>query len=395
MVVTERVDVAIIGGGVIGSAIACNLAAEPGFGGSIVVLERDLSYRTAASALSVSSIRQQFSTPVNIALSLHSIAFLRQAADHLAVEGEPPPDIALREPGYLFLATVAGREVLAANHRLQQSHGADIALLSPGELEARFPWLSTDGVAAGCLGLSGEGWFDGYALLQAFRRQARRRGVAYRAAEVTGIEREGRRITALHLGDGGRVACGIAVNAAGPQAGHVAALAGVSLPVAPRKRCVFVFACHAALPACPLVIDPSGVYFRPEGERFIAGVSPPTERDPPDPDFTVDHALFDDIIWPALARRVPAFAELKLTSSWAGHYDYNSFDQNGLIGPHPRLDNFLCACGFSGHGMQQAPAVGRGVAELIAYGAYRSLDLSSLAVSRVDEHRALRELNIV
>jgi FAD-dependent oxidoreductase domain-containing protein 1 len=395
MAVTERVDVAIIGGGVIGSAIACNLAAEPGFDGSIAVLERDPSYRTAASALSVSSIRQQFSTPVNIALSLDSIAFLRQASRHLAVEGEPPPDIALREPGYLFLATAAGRGRLADNHRLQQSLGADIELLSPAELAARFPWLRTDGIAAGCLGLSGEGWFDGYALLQAFRRQARRRGVAYRAAEVTGIERAGRRVTALRLGDGGRLACGIAVNAAGPQAGCVAALAGVSLPVEPRKRCVFVFACRTALPACPLVIDPSGVYFRPEGERFIAGVSPPRERDPPDPDFTVDHALFDDIVWPVLARRVPAFAELKLTSSWAGHYDFNSFDQNGLIGPHPALDNFLCACGFSGHGMQQAPPVGRGIAELIAHNAYRSLDLSPLAVTRVFENRPLRELNVV
>jgi FAD-dependent oxidoreductase domain-containing protein 1 len=393
--VAERVDVAIIGGGVIGSAIACTLAAQPGFSGSIVVLERDPSYRTAASALSVSSIRQQFSAPINIALSLHSIAFLRQAARHLAVEGEPAPDIALKEPGYLFLATAAGRARLAANHRLQKNLDADIALLSPSELGARFPWLSTDGIAAGCLGLSGEGSFDGYALLQAFARQARRRAVVYRAAEVTGIERYGRRINALRLADGTSLACGIAVNAAGPQAGRVAALAGVSLPVEPRKRCVFVFACRAALPACPLVIDPSGVYFRPEGGRFIAGVSPPPARDPPDPDFAVDEALFDDIIWPALARRVPAFAELRHTSSWAGHYDFNSFDQNGLIGPHPALDNFICACGFSGHGMQQSPAVGRAVAELIAYGAYRTLDLSPLALTRVFANQPLRELNVV
>jgi FAD-dependent oxidoreductase domain-containing protein 1 len=212
---------------------------------------------------------------------------------------------------------------------------------------------------------------------------------------VTGIERYGRRINALRLADGTSLACGIAVNAAGPQAGRVAALAGVSLPVEPRKRCVFVFACRAALPACPLVIDPSGVYFRPEGGRFIAGVSPPPARDPPDPDFAVDEALFDDIIWPALARRVPAFAELRHTSSWAGHYDFNSFDQNGLIGPHPALDNFICACGFSGHGMQQSPAVGRAVAELIAYGAYRTLDLSPLALTRVFANQPLRELNVV
>lgn len=391
----ERYDVAIIGGGVIGSAIACFLAGEPGFAGSIVVIERDPSYRTAASALSASSIRQQFSTPVNIAMSLYGIAFLREAAAHLGVAGEAPPALGLRDPGYLFLASPAGHAVLRANHRLQQSLGADIALLAPHELRARFPWLATADIAAGALGLSGEGWFDGYALLQAFKRKARERGVLYRAAEVVAIERQGRCITALRLGDGSRIGCSVAVNAAGPQAGRLAALAGVSLPVEPRKRCVFVFACRGSLPGCPLVIDPSGVYFRPEGDRFIAGVSPPAERDPADPDFTVDDALFDEIIWPILAHRVPAFDALKLTSAWAGHYEMNGFDRNGLVGAHPALDNFICAAGFSGHGMQQAPAVGRGVAELIAHGRYRSLDLSPLDPVRVFQNRPLRELNVV
>ncbi len=391
----ERYDVAIIGGGVIGSAIASFLAGAPGFSGSIVVLERDPSYRTAASALSVSSIRQQFSTPINIAMSLYAIAFLREAAAHLAVAGEAPPALGLREPGYLFLASPSGHAVLAANHRLQRSHGADIALFAPHELALRFPWLAIEDIAAGALGLRGEGWFDGYALLQAFKRKARERGVVYRAAAVVAIERQGRRVTALRLGDGTRIGCGVAVNAAGPQAGTLAALAGVPLPVEPRKRCVFVFACRSALPGCPLVIDPSGVYFRPEGDRFIAGVSPPADRDPSDPDFTVDDGLFDELIWPVLAHRVPAFAELKLTAAWAGHYEMNSFDQNGLVGAHPQLDNFICAAGFSGHGMQHAPAVGRAVAELIAYGGYRSLDLSPLDPARVFENRPLRERNVV
>ncbi|MGO8920746.1 MAG: NAD(P)/FAD-dependent oxidoreductase [Stellaceae bacterium] len=392
---TGQCDVAIIGGGVIGSAIACRLAREPGFQGSIAVLERDPSYAQAASALSVSAIRQQFSSPINIALSLYGIAFLREAARHLAVEGEAPPALGLNEAGYLFLADAAGRPRLEAAHALQQRLGADIALLSPAALAARFPWLDTEGVAAGTLGLSGEGWFDGYALLQAFRRKARAQGVAYRRAEVVGIERAGRRVAALRLADGARLACGLAVIAAGPGSGSVAALAGIELPVEPRKRSVFVFACRAALPGCPLLIDPGGVYVRPEGDRFLAGVSPPPERDPPAGDFALDHALFDEVIWPALARRVPGFAELKLTGGWAGHYDFNRFDQNGLVGPHPALDNLLCATGFSGHGLQQAPAVGRGVAELIAYGAYRSLDLSPLALTRLAENRPLRELAVV
>jgi FAD-dependent oxidoreductase domain-containing protein 1 len=392
---SETVDVAIIGGGVIGSAIAFFLKGETGFAGSVGVIEPDPSYRYAASALSVSSIRQQFSTAANIRLSLASLAFLREAARRLALPGEQPPAIGLKEPGYLFLASAAGARQLAANQRLQARLGADIALLTPAALGARFPWLALEGVAAGALGLSGEGWFDGYALLQAFRRKALSLGVTYRAAAVGGIEREGRRIAALRLSDGTRLACGLAVNAAGPAAGRVAALAGAALPVEPRKRCVFVFLCRTPLPACPLVIDPSGVYFRPEGGRFLAGTAPPPERDPAEPDFAVDDGLFEEVIWPALARRVPAFAALKLSAAWAGHYDYNSFDQNGLIGPHPALDNFLCANGFSGHGMQQAPAVGRAVAELISYGDYRSLDLSALAVTRVAENRPLPELNIV
>ena len=344
--------------------------------------------------MSLGSIRQQFSTPVNIAISQFGIAFLHHAADHLVVDGDSP-ELGLKERGYLFLADPAGAARLAANHRVQRSLGADIALLHPPELRQRFPWLATDDLTAGSLGLSGEGWFDGYALLQAFRRKAKSLGVRLRTGEVVGIVRASRRVAALDLADGARLSCGIAVNAAGPSAGRVAALAGVALPVGPRKRCVFVFASPAPLADAPLLIDPTGVYVRPEGGNFLAGVAPPPERDSTDPDFAVDDALFDEIIWPRLARRVPAFAELKRLSAWAGHYDYNCFDQNGLVGPHPAFDNFLCATGFSGHGMQQAPAIGRAVAEWIAYGAYRSLDLSALAVSRVADNRPLREMNVV
>jgi len=387
-------DVAIIGGGVIGSAIAYFLAAEAGFRGSITVLEPDPGYRRAASALSVSSIRQQFSTPVNIAISRFGIKFLRQGQRHLEVEGEPWLDFGLVEQGYLFLAEERQRAQLTANHRLQQSMGAAVALLTPAELAQRFPALATDDLAAGALGLSGEGWFDGYALLRAFRRKARALGVTYVPAAVVGTGRLGRSLT-LALSDGGRLRPGVTVIAAGPQSGAVAKLARLELPVEPRKRSVFVFAAKARLAEYPLIIDPGGVYVRPEGERFLAGVSPPPERDPPAVDFEVDHALFDDIVWPALARRIPAFAELKLTSAWAGHYDYNRFDQNGLVGPLPGTGNWLCATGFSGHGLQQAPAIGRGVAELIAYGRYRSLDLSPLDPVRVAENKPLRELNLV
>jgi FAD-dependent oxidoreductase domain-containing protein 1 len=394
--VADTCDVAIIGGGAVGSSIAYFLAANPDFRGKVTVIERDPTYRYASSALSLSSIRLQFSTPTNIYLSAFGIEFLKGAARHLEVEGEPA-NVGYIERPYLFLASPEGRPVLEANHRTQAGTGlaANIVLLEPAELRERFPWLSTDGVALGSLGVKDEGWFDGYGLLQAFRRKARSLGVTYVAQDVVDIERRGRRIEAIKLGNGTRLACGIAVNAAGPSAGKVAALAGVGLPVEPRRRCVFVFDCREKLPGCPLLIDGSGAFFRPEGQYFIGGISPPPELEPEHPDFEVNYTEWDDLVWPPLAHRVPALAAVKVINAWAGHYDYNTFDHNGILGLHVELDNFMLANGFSGHGIQQSPATGRGISELIAYGKYRSLDLTPFAHARIPENRPIKELNVV
>jgi FAD-dependent oxidoreductase domain-containing protein 1 len=185
------------------------------------------------------------------------------------------------------------------------------------------------------------------------------------------------------------------VNAGGPYARSVAAWAGVALPVEARRRSVFVVACRAELPGCPLVIDTSGVWFRPEGDRFLAGWSPPEADDPEILALDVDHAQWDEVVWPALAARVPAFEAVRVTGAWAGHYDYNTFDQNALIGRVPEVPNLFFANGFSGHGMQQAAGAGRAVSELIQHGRYTTLDLSDLDVGRVAAGRKLRELNII
>jgi sarcosine oxidase len=315
-------------------------------------------------------------------------------AEHLSVEDEIA-ELPFVQNGYLFLASEAGREVLEENHRTQTRLGADVALLSPAALGARFPWLHVDDLAAGTLGLSNEGWTDPYGLLQAFRRKARALGVTYVKDMAVGLRRDGARVTGVSFAEAGDIACGSVVDAAGFHARDIAAMAGLDLPVRPRKRFVFVFDCREPIEKAPLLIDPTGVYFRPEGASFICGVSPPEDADPDCLDFEIDYSLFEETIWPTLAHRVPAFEAIKLARAWAGHYDYNTLDQNAILGLHPDLGNFYTAAGFSGHGLQQAPAVGRAIAELIVHGAYRSIDLSRFGWERVIRNSPLLERNVV
>ena len=173
-------------------------------------------------------------------------------------------------------------------------------------------------------------------------------------------------------------------------------MAGVELPVRPRKRFVYHVEAPVSIGAAPLTVDPSGIYFRPEGHTYITGYSPREgEADPDTLDLTADRAPFDSFVWPALAHRVPAFDRLRLLDAWAGHYEVNTLDHNAIVGPHSRIGNLLFANGFSGHGLQQAPAVGRGLAEWIVTGRYESLDLSPLGYERIERGEPIRELNVV
>ena len=387
--------VVIIGGGAVGSSAAYHLARDPSFSGGITVVERDPTYRIASSSLSASSIRQQFSTPVCIRMSQYGRAFLGQGAELLEVDGDRPA-LGYRERGYLFLASAAGEAVLRENHAVQTQEGADISLLGPAEIASRWPWMSTEGIALGAWGNSGEGWFDGPALLAAFRRKARSLGVAYVAQDACGLVLAGGRVTGVRLADGTVLPCDVAVNAGGPWSARVAAFAGIDLPIRARKRMIYVFQCRAPIEGSGLVIDPEGIFFRPEGAGFICGRSPGEgEPDPDEPPLEVEEAMFLERVWPVLARRVPAFQELRRSGEWAGYYEYNTFDQNGVIGPHPSCPTLIHAAGFSGHGIQHSPATGRGVAELIAHGGYVTLDLSPLGFGRIIENRPLVEKNIV
>jgi sarcosine oxidase len=392
--VTRQADVAIVGGGVMGSSIAYYLTADPLFDGTVLVVERDPGYGDCATTRSWGGIRQQFSTPENVRMSLFGLEFYRQAKERLAVDGDGP-DLAFHERGYLFLASPAGLPVLEANCAMQHRLGAQVSLLGPEALAARFPWLALDGIAGAGFGEAGEGWIDPGALLHGFRRKARAQGAVYLSDDVVGIAVEGSRACGLALASGEHITCGTVVNAAGPQAGRVAHLAEIELPVRPRKRMSFVFDCREDLSHLPLTIDATGVTFRPEGGQYIAIVSPPDDDDPDSDDLDEDYRLFEAVIWPAMAARVPAFEAIKLTGAWAGHYDYNTFDQNAILGTHPEIANFLFCNGFSGHGLQQAPAAGRAVAELVVHGGYRTLDLSNLGFARIPENRPIYEANVV
>ena len=390
----KYVDVLIVGGAVVGSAAAYFLSAQTGFKGSVLVVEKDFTYKQSATARSAASIRHQFSTPENIRMSQFGTHFIQNIGDYLAVDGEVP-DLGFHEGGYLFLATPAGRDVLEANHRVQRSLGVDVALLAPVQLQVRFPWLNTSDLSAGSLGLSGEGWLDAFGLMQAFRRKAVSLGAEYQQAQVSAVQRAGRAITAVTLSDGATVSCGLVINAAGTGAPALAQSAGIFLPVQSRKRCVFFFSTPAEVSQCPLVIDPSGAYFRPEGSGFICGISPTENQDPECFDFEVDHTLFDNVLWPTLAARVPGFEAARVQNAWAGHYDVNTLDHNVILGAHPEVDNLLFANGFSGHGIQQSAAAGRALSELVTFGSYRTLDLSAMGWTRVIEQRPLLEINVV
>ena len=386
-------DVVIVGGGVVGSACAHYLR-KNGFTGSIALIEKDMSWAHGCTARSVGGLRQQFSTPENIELSKFGVALVK----NLKSEFGPDADIGFKEQGYLICATPEGLPILEENHAVQIAHGADNVLLRGEDLASRFPWLVTDGIAAGCFGLSGEGWVDPYMFAALFRKAAVAKGVELLQGEVTGVARDGDRVTGVTLASGEALSCGVLVNAAGTGAGALAAMAGIELPVGPRKRYVYVLDCPAATDAlhkAPLTVIPGGAYFRPEGRNFLAGLSPEEHQEPDNLDWEVDHAWFEENIWPALAERVPLFEAIKVISAWVGHYDYNALDQNAVIGPHPEIANFLFANGFSGHGLQQGPAAGNAISELVIDGRYKTIDLTRFGFERIRNNRPLFEKNVI
>ena len=392
-------DVVIIGGAIMGSSTAWFLTENPDFNGSVLVIERDPTYARAATTLTNSCIRQQFSDALNVKVSQFGAEFTQSLRARMGGDSRVP-DLKIRNFGYMYLAnTQSFADVLRRNQQVQRAAGAETQLMTPDQITAAYPFYAVGDIVLGSINRKDEGYFDGSTLFEWLRRSARERGVEYVTNEVAALTRNaaGTGLDSITLKTGQVVACGQVVNASGTRGAQVAAMAGIALPVEPRKRYTWIFAAQHPLDRdLPLTIDPSGVHVRENGGgTYMAGGH--AEFDPAaDPDdFAMDHGLWENHIWPVVATRIPQFEAVKVTSEWAGQYDYNVLDQNAVTGPHPELSNFLFLNGFSGHGLQQSPAMGRGTAEWLTHGTYRTLDLRPFHFDRVLANRPMRETAII
>ena len=393
-------DVVIIGGAIMGSSTAWFLTENPDFNGSVLVIEKDPTYEKAATTLTNSCMRQQFSNALNVCISQFGAEFVTNLRRYMGGDARVP-DLPIRNFGYMYLAdTEKFAEVLRDNQKVQLAAGAATQLMTPLEIQQTYPFYNVDDLVLGSINRKDEGYFDGSTVFEWWRRSARERGVQYVTGEVAAINRNaaGNRIESVTLKSGAVVLCGQLVNASGTRGAQTAALAGIhDLPVEPRKRYTWIFAAEKPVPGdLPLTIDPSGVHVRENGGgTYMAGghadIDPAADPD----DFSMDHSLWENHVWPVVASRIPQFEAIKVTREWTGQYDFNVLDQNAVTGPHPEIGNFIFLNGFSGHGLQQSPAMGRGTAEWLTYGRYRTLDLRQFHFDRIVAKRPLIEQAII
>lgn len=391
-------DVVIVGGAMFGSSVAWFLADNSDFDGSILVVERDPTYEFTSTAHTNSCMRQQFSREINVRVSQFAAEFVKNFREFM---GNDPrvPELTLHSFGYMYLADSEDfANVLRENQKLQQACGAGTKIMTAEEIKRDYPFYKVDDIVAGSHNLVDEGYFDGNTLFDWWRRSAREKGAEYVTNEVVSMTRNttGTRVESVTLKSGEVIGCGTVVNASGPRAVLTSRMADIEIPVEPRKRYTFIFAAERSLDRdLPLTIDPSGVHMRTDGTYYLAGCPPDDDPAVDYDDFEQDFSLWENKAWPAIANRIPQFEAIKLVNSWAGHYAFNTFDQNAILGRHTKVENFIFVNGFSGHGFQQSPAMGRGTAELITYGEYRSLDLTPFNYERIERNEPFNEKAII
>ncbi len=380
-----------------GSSVAWWLSQSSDFQGRILVVERDPTYAACSTAHTNSCLRQQFSAGLNVQVSQYTVDFIKNLRANMGGDTRVD-DLSIQSFGYLYLADTPSRaEELRSAQQVQSKFGASTRILSNDQLAEAFPFYHVDDIILGSHGTKDEGYWDGGALFDWFRRKAIEAGVEYVSGEVTNINSAHGKVSGVTLKSGETLSCAHLVNAAGPRAEGVAKMAGLSLPVEPRKRFTWVVKAERPL-ACdlPLTIDPSGVHFRQDGpETYMIGARPDPDPAVDPDDFTMDHSLWETHVWPIVATRIPQFEALRIVTEWAGHYAYNAFDQNAVLGPHDQLENFYFINGFSGHGLQQAPAMGRGLAELITHGAFQTMDLTTFGYDRITSGQPFGERAVI
>jgi len=382
----EHAEVAIIGAGVIGCSVAFHLARLGRTG--VCLLEKEPLPGSGSTSKANGGIRAQFTTEINVAMSLASMEILDALEGEI---GEPP---LYRKAGYLFLTGDPARlSTMEAAAAFQRARGVSVELLDAAGVREKAPFVAGP-VVGGTFGPR-DGFIDPGGLTNFFLREATGAGVKVRyGAEVTEIEREASGEFRLRTA-AGELTSPVVVDAAGPYSGRVAALLGVDLPVLPVRRHILISGPCPSLPkVIPMAIDAdSGVLIRREGDRVLIAYSNPDE--PPgfntafDPDFPLRVAEPLEARFPCVAA-----AGLDLKRSWAGLYEVTP-DHHAVLGPVPGVPGFLVVSGFSGHGVMHAPAAGRAVAEMIVRGRSQTVDVSSLSVERFARGEAIHETMVL
>jgi glycine/D-amino acid oxidase-like deaminating enzyme len=397
--VGTKYDIVIVGGAIMGSSAAWFLSQDKDFQGRVLVVEKDPTYENASTTHTNSCMRQQFSTELNVRISQFAADFVKNLRGYMGGD-DRVPKLSIHSFGYMYLADTEGfAAVLRENIKVQHAAGAATQLMTPEQILAAYPFYNMDDIVLGSINLVDEGFWDGTAVFDWWRKTARERGVEYIRNEVVAMTKngDGTRIESVTLASGDVIACGQVLNASGPRAARTCAMAGISIPVEPRKRFSWVFSAEKPLDRdLPLTIDPSGVHVREHrGGTYQCGghtdLDPAADYD----DFHMDHSIWQDHIWPTIATRIPQFEAIKVQSEWTGHYAYNTFDQNAILGPHPEVENFFFINGFSGHGLQQSPAMGRGIAEIMLHGRYKTLDMAEFHFERIAANKPIIEKAII
>ena len=392
-------DVVIIGGAMMGASAAWFLSEDKDFDGRVLVIDRDLSYENTSTMQTNSCMRQQFSGELNVRISQFAADFVKNLPRYMGND-ERVPELSIRSFGYMYLAdNDAFADVLRESQQVQLAAGAATQLMTPDQIRAAYPFYNVDDIVLGSINLVDEGFWDATAVFDWWRKSARERGVEYIENEVVAINKNaaGTRVESVTLKSGEVIACGQVLNASGPRAARTSQMVGIDVPVEPRKRYSWIFSAEKPLDRdLPLTIDPSGLHVRENGGGTYqcgghSDIDPAVDYD----DFAMDHSMWENHVWPILATRIPQFEAIKVQSEWAGHYAMNTFDHNAILGPHMEVENFFFLNGFSGHGLQQSPAMGRGTAEIMVHGTYKTLDMTQFHFDRIPAGRKIIEKAII